>query len=149
MKITFHSFFLCAHSFPKSLRPQALTLVAWHHELHNIAAKVREPILGQMRFFWWRDGLDAIVKNNPSPPHPLLNTIAKLYFSGVLKPEFLHSIWDEAYTNFSEQQHASLALHNTLSELAAESSKAKRALRVREEWQRRNPTPRMCFSTTS
>jgi phytoene synthase len=48
---------LAALFAPERLRPHLHALAAFAHETAGVAARVREPIAGEMRLAWWREAL--------------------------------------------------------------------------------------------
>jgi phytoene synthase len=65
---------------PRALRPHIHALYAFSHEIARVREIVSEPLLGEIRFQWWRDALDgsgeAGAKANPVAA-ALLDTIAR------------------------------------------------------------------------
>lgn len=48
---------------PKSVREDLITLAAFLSELRKISLQVSEPLIGEIRFQWWRDALEAVPSN--------------------------------------------------------------------------------------
>ena len=48
---------LAALFAPERLRPHLHALAAFAHEIGGVAARVREPLAGEMRLAWWREAL--------------------------------------------------------------------------------------------
>ena len=48
---------LAALFAPERLRPHLHALAAFAHETSGVAARVREPLAGEMRLAWWREAL--------------------------------------------------------------------------------------------
>ena len=46
---------LAALFAPERLRPHLHALAAFAHEIGGVAARVREPLAGEMRLAWWRE----------------------------------------------------------------------------------------------
>lgn len=69
---------LASRFAPKALRQQLTALYAFNIEVASVADKVREPRLGEIRLQWWRDTVDAIFHNGPTPDHPVTRALAEL-----------------------------------------------------------------------
>ena len=48
---------LAALFAPERLRPHLHALAAFAHETGSVAARVREPLAGEMRLAWWREAM--------------------------------------------------------------------------------------------
>jgi hypothetical protein len=66
-----YSAYLCAAALPPETRAKALPVVALAAELAQIAAKVSEATLAQMRFAWWREALASKAVHG----HPVLEAL--------------------------------------------------------------------------
>ena len=66
-----HAAYLCCLKLKPGLRQRAIPLVALEVELAEIAAKVHEALLAQMRFAWWREALES----KKVQGHPLLDAL--------------------------------------------------------------------------
>jgi hypothetical protein len=60
--------YLCCLNLKPALRAQLLPLIALDAELQQIAGKVQEQMLAQLRYAWWRDALSS----GNVPGHPVL-----------------------------------------------------------------------------
>ncbi len=75
-----------------AVRTDLAALFLFNAELARIRDQVSEPILGQMRLQWWRDGL-LTLGTGAQPPHALLDHLAALARRGIdLAP--LHDLID-------------------------------------------------------
>jgi len=68
--------FLTALFAPSSRRDALFGLYAFNIHLSQVASQVREPLLGRIRLQWWADSLEAIVRGEVVPPHPVLTALA-------------------------------------------------------------------------
>ena len=59
--------YLCAMFAPVSVRPALMALYAFNIELSMVRERVNEPLLGEMRFQWWRDQIDGCYGGTPRP----------------------------------------------------------------------------------
>jgi phytoene synthase len=57
-------------------RDDLILLYALDGELARIPTAVSEPLIGEIRFAWWREGLDEIAAGQPVRAHPLLQALA-------------------------------------------------------------------------
>jgi len=68
--------FLCAQFAPVDVREALYAVYAFNLELARIPERVSEPILGEVRFQWWRDALDGVFGGKP-PHHEITGPLAK------------------------------------------------------------------------
>ncbi|MBC8157914.1 MAG: squalene/phytoene synthase family protein, partial [Alphaproteobacteria bacterium] len=68
--------FLCAQFAPADKRDALYALYAFNLELARIPERVSEPILGEIRFQWWRDALAGVFEGN-APHHEVIGPLAK------------------------------------------------------------------------
>ena len=59
-----------------SARADLIALYALDHELTRIPHVVSDPLMGEIRMTWWREGLEEIAEGRPVRPHPVLKAIA-------------------------------------------------------------------------
>lgn len=57
-------------------RADLIALYALDHELTRIPHVVTDPLMGEIRMTWWREGLEEIAEGRPVRPHPVLKAIA-------------------------------------------------------------------------
>ncbi|NNE21168.1 MAG: phytoene/squalene synthase family protein [Rhizobiales bacterium] len=57
---------------PEGVRDQLWPLYAFDAEIARIRGLVTEASLGEIRYQWWRDGIDAIFDGRAVDPHPVL-----------------------------------------------------------------------------
>ncbi|SCV73095.1 BQ2448_7020 [Microbotryum intermedium] len=63
--------------YPKSVRPAYLCLRAFNVELATIEDQVSNPIVGRMRYQWWRDTVKQTFEHRP-PNHPIAELLHSL-----------------------------------------------------------------------
>jgi len=61
---------------PKAVRDDLLTLYAFHYELAKIPEWVSEPMVGAIRYQWWRDAVDEIYSGNAVRAHEVTTPLA-------------------------------------------------------------------------
>ncbi len=59
-------------------RDQLLALYAFHAELAKIPELVSEPMIGQIRYQWWRDCLEEIYSGGPVRQHEVSGPLAEM-----------------------------------------------------------------------
>jgi phytoene synthase len=69
---------LASRFAPKALRQQLIALYAFNVEVGTVSEKVSEPRLGEIRLQWWRDTVEAIFHDGPTPDHPVMRALAEL-----------------------------------------------------------------------
>ncbi len=57
-------------------RTDLIALYALDHELTRIPQIVSDPLMGEIRMTWWREGLEEIAQGRPPRSHPVLKAIA-------------------------------------------------------------------------
>jgi phytoene synthase len=57
-------------------RADLIALYALDHELTRIPHIVSDPLMGEIRMTWWREGLEEIAEGRSMRPHPVLKAIA-------------------------------------------------------------------------
>jgi len=57
-------------------RADLIALYALDHELTRIPRIVSDPLMGEIRMTWWREGLEEIAEGRPPRSHPVLRAIA-------------------------------------------------------------------------
>lgn len=62
---------------PVARRGVVQTLYAFNSEIARIREQVTNPVLGQMRLEWWREGVDAAYSDRPVPRHEVLTPLAE------------------------------------------------------------------------
>lgn len=60
-----HDRYLTCLFAPAEAREDFFALYAFNHEIAKVAEVVNEPIAGQIRIQWWREGLDGIFSGTP------------------------------------------------------------------------------------
>jgi len=68
--------FLTALFAPPPLRDDLFTLYAFNLELARVRETVREPIMGQIRFQWWRDAVAEMAAGEPLRQHAIADALA-------------------------------------------------------------------------
>lgn len=69
-------------------RADLIALYALDHELTRIPHIVSDPLMGEIRMTWWREGLEEIAEGRTVRPHPVLTAIA----GGALPPVALAAL---------------------------------------------------------
>jgi phytoene synthase len=69
-------------------RADLIALYALDHELARIPRVVRDPLMGEIRLAWWREGLEEIAAGKAPRAHPVLQALA----AGGLPPMALAAL---------------------------------------------------------
>lgn len=69
-------------------RADLIALYALDHELTRIPLVVTNPLMGEIRLAWWREGLEEIAEGRPPRPHAVLRAVA----DGALPPTALAAL---------------------------------------------------------
>ncbi|MEO0962045.1 MAG: squalene/phytoene synthase family protein [Pseudomonadota bacterium] len=100
--------FLSALFAPAGSRPHLFALYALDQELKRIPGLVSEPMLGAIRFQWWRDTIGSIYQGE-NPGHELVPALAAAIEAGSLPAEGFHHWLDAREDEMSEFPFADLA----------------------------------------
>lgn len=60
----------------EAARADLIALYALDHELTRIPNAVKDPLMGEIRMTWWREGLEEIAEGRVPRAHPVLQAIA-------------------------------------------------------------------------
>lgn len=69
--------FLTGLFAPEDRREALFALHAFNVEIAKTREVVSEPILGQMRLQFWRDGVEAVYEDGPVPRHAVMDPLAE------------------------------------------------------------------------
>ncbi len=87
-----HDRYLTLVFAPAAVREDLFALAAFNQELARTAERVSEPLLGEMRFAWWRDAIEAMVEGGAVPEHPVTKALEPLVGQGRLSAEALQTM---------------------------------------------------------
>lgn len=89
-------------------RADLIALYALDHELTRIPHLVTDPLMGEIRMTWWREGLEEIAEGRAVRPHPVLKAIA----AGALPPVALAALAEARLGDLDEPRSgAALIAH--------------------------------------
>ncbi|KAI5479243.1 protein of squalene/phytoene synthase family [Pseudohyphozyma bogoriensis] len=77
--------YLTSYFYPAHARPALFAIRALNVELARIDDDVSNPMVGRIRYQWWRDAIKSAFEGNPLP-HPLINLLATLPQTPFLSP---------------------------------------------------------------
>ncbi len=77
-----HDRYLTLLFAPAARRENLFALAAFNQELARTAERVSEPLLGEMRFAWWRDAVEAMATAGAVPDHPVAEALHPLVARG-------------------------------------------------------------------
>jgi phytoene synthase len=60
----------------EALRADVIALYAFDHEIARIPGSVSQPLLGEIKLAWWREGLDEVFAGGSVRGHPTLQALA-------------------------------------------------------------------------
>ena len=70
--------FLTSLFAPAERRDAMLALILLDHELARIPARLRQPMAGLIRYQWWRDAVEEMVRGEPPRSHPVVAALDRL-----------------------------------------------------------------------
>jgi phytoene synthase len=91
---------LAALFAPQRLRPHLHALAAFAHEASAVAARVSEPLAGEMRLAWWREALSgarAAEAAGAPVAAALLDTTAKFALPATVFEDWLQALTADVY----------------------------------------------------
>lgn len=84
--------YLTALFAPGERREAVLALILFHHELARVPDMVRQPMMGHIRYQWWRDALAEIVAGERPRAHPVVMGLAEGIGRGRIAPAPLEAM---------------------------------------------------------
>src|ERR1051326_4242605 len=91
---------------PAGKRPFLFALYAFNHEIARIGEIVREPMMGEIRLQWWREGLQEVRLGNPRA-HDVLRALSQTFEAVELPQELFESMLDARAFDYSAETFAS------------------------------------------
>ncbi|MCF8480811.1 MAG: squalene/phytoene synthase family protein [Rhodospirillum sp.] len=92
---------------PVARREDLMALHAFHVELARVAGTVSEPLIGQMRYQWWRDQVNAACDGEvPIKGHPVGEGLTAIIRTHGLERDALLSIIDARETDLDARPFA-------------------------------------------
>ncbi|MEO1018345.1 MAG: squalene/phytoene synthase family protein, partial [Pseudomonadota bacterium] len=70
--------YLTAIFAPADCRASVLGLILFNHELARVPAIASEPVIGMIRYQWWRDALEEAAEGRPRR-HPVVEALATAF----------------------------------------------------------------------
>ncbi len=93
---------------PAAAQPHLIALAAFMGEVGRIPARVREPLMGEMRLQWWRDALTGLA-NGARGDHPLLPLLDDAMRSHRLDRRDFLAIVDARSHDLTGEPHPDIA----------------------------------------
>ena len=87
-----HERFLCTLLAPAAIRESLFALYALNIELSRTREMVREPLMGQIRLQWWREGIAELYQGNVRQ-HEVLQALATI-LPGIIDEEDIQAMID-------------------------------------------------------
>jgi phytoene synthase len=84
---------LAALFAPPAARETLAALILLNHELARIPEIVHEPMAGMIRYQWWRDGIEAVTRAEPTG-HPTLDALRPALADGRIGAADLMALVD-------------------------------------------------------
>ncbi|HEX4113306.1 MAG TPA: squalene/phytoene synthase family protein [Stellaceae bacterium] len=101
--------YLMALFAPTARRPAVQAIYAFNYEIARIRETVREPMLGQIRLEWWREGIAAAFAEGPVRRHEVLTPLAEAIRQWGLSRDPFDRLIDARYHDLSTEPPATLA----------------------------------------
>lgn len=101
--------YLLALFAPAERRAAVCALYAFNAEIALIPERVSEPMLGQIRIQWWRDGIDAAFAGNSVRRHEVLTPLAAAIRTGNLGRDHFARLLDARERDLAAEPPPTLA----------------------------------------
>ncbi len=95
--------FLCAIFAPAEYRSLILGLILFNHELARVPEIASEPMLGMIRYQWWRDALKEAAEGRPRR-HPVVEVLSNALAAGLVDRASLEALIDARETEIDRLQ---------------------------------------------
>lgn len=102
-----HDRYLTVLYAPESARAGLFALYAFNVELARVREQVSQPMLGDIRLTWWREGLDTAYGGVPRP-HPVLEAISAHVATAGVPRELLEQCIEARLTDVYGEQPSSI-----------------------------------------
>ncbi|HEY4546457.1 MAG TPA: phytoene/squalene synthase family protein [Pedomonas sp.] len=102
-----HDRYLTVLYASESARAALFALYAFNVELARVREQVSQPMLGDIRLTWWREGLDTAYSGVPRP-HPVLEAIGAHVAKAGVPRELLEQCIEARLTDVYGEQPSSL-----------------------------------------
>ncbi len=103
-----HDRFLSALFAAEPARENLFVLYAFNLEIARIQDMVSEPLLGEIRLQWWREGIEAIYTGQSVRAHPVLQALETSITQCALQREPFDILIDAHAKDFAAEPPASL-----------------------------------------
>lgn len=103
-----HDRFLSALFAPAAMRENLWALYAFNIEITRIADLVSEPLLGEIRLQWWREGIEAVYAGQAARAHPVLQALAQTIQTCELPYEAFERLIDAHDADFTAIPHPTM-----------------------------------------
>lgn len=102
-----HDRYLTALYAAESARPALFALYAFNVELARVREQVSQPMLGDIRLTWWREGVETAYAGAPRP-HPVLEAISAHVVTAGVPRALLESCIEARLTDVYGEQPSSV-----------------------------------------
>ena len=101
--------FLLTLFMPAIRRDAVRALYAFNYEIARIREAVTDPLLGQIRLQWWREGIDAVFAGQPVRRHEVLSPLAAAIAAGGLSREHFDRLIEARERDLAPEPPATVA----------------------------------------
>ncbi|MGK2284562.1 phytoene/squalene synthase family protein [Pedomonas sp. V897] len=102
-----HDRYLTVLYAPEAVRPALFALYAFNVELARVREQVSQPMLGDIRLTWWREGVEAAYAGTPRS-HPVLEALAAHVATAGVPQALLESCIEARLTDVYGEQPSSV-----------------------------------------
>lgn len=103
-----HDRYLTVLYAAESVRPALFALYAFNVELARVREQVSQPMLGDIRLTWWREGLETVYAGEPRN-HPVLQALANRVASAGVPQALLEQCIEARLSDVYGEQPSTIA----------------------------------------
>lgn len=87
----------------RAARDALIALYALHDEVARVGEAVTNPLAGEIRLAWWREGLDALFEGEGARRHPVLQALAAPASEGRLDRALLETLIEARHADLEPE----------------------------------------------
>lgn len=97
---------LAARFAPPAARADLIALYALNDELARVGEHVTNPLIGEIRLAWWREGLEAMAAGGPARAHPVMTALQPSVAAGRLPMTLLDVLVEARHADLDAEPFA-------------------------------------------
>lgn len=97
---------LAARFAPVDARRDLVALYALNDELARVGEHVTNPLMGEIRLAWWREGLEAVAAGEPAKANPVMEALKAAVAAGRLPMAQLDALIEARHADLEAEPFA-------------------------------------------